>query len=40
MERVMTIVASCKLQKRKILAFITEVIKAHLSRIKVPSLIF
>lgn len=39
MEQTMTVVASCKLQKRNVLNFITDAIKAHLSKTKAPSLI-
>ena len=39
MERVMTVAANCKLQKRNVLNFIIEAIKAHLCKAKPPSLI-
>ena len=39
MEQIMTVVASCKLQKRNVLNFIVDAINAHLSRTKAPSLI-
>jgi transposase len=38
LERVMTVVASCKLQSRNVLNFITEAIQAHLSKTQAPSL--
>ena len=39
LERIMTVVASCKLQQRNILDFVTQAICAHLGAEKVPSLI-
>jgi transposase len=39
LERVMTVVATCKLQRRNILDFITDAIRAHLNGIKSPSLL-
>lgn len=39
LERIMTVVASCKLQKRNVLDFVTDAIKSHLSGLKTPSLL-
>lgn len=38
LERIMTVVASCKLQKRNVLDFVTDAIKSHLSGLKPPLL--
>jgi transposase len=39
LERIMTVVATCKMQKRNVLDFVTEAIQAHLSRATPPSLL-
>jgi transposase len=39
LERIMTVVASCKLQNRNVLDFVTDAIRAHLSETKMPSLL-
>lgn len=39
LERIMTVVASCKLQKRNVLDFVTDAIKAYLRGAQAPSLI-
>ena len=39
LERIMTVVATCKLQKRNVLNFMTETLRAHLSNTGMPSLI-
>jgi transposase len=39
MERIMTVVATCKLQKRNVLDFVTEAIRSHLSKTTPPSLL-
>jgi len=38
-ERIMTVVASCKLQKRNVLDFVTDAIRAHLGKTESPSLL-
>jgi transposase len=39
LERIMTVVATCKLQKKNVLDFVTDSIRAYLARTKSPSLI-
>lgn len=39
LERIMSVVSTCKMQKRNVLDFITESIRAHLSGAEAPSLI-
>ena len=39
LERIMTVVATCKMQKRNVLDFVTEAIQAHLSGATPPSLL-
>jgi transposase len=39
LERIMTVVATCKLQKRNVLNFMTQTLRAHLSNTCMPSLI-
>jgi transposase len=39
MERIMTVVATCKLQKRNILDYLTDVVKSHIEKSSFPSLI-
>src|SRR3990167_3981937 len=39
MERIMTVVATCKLQKRNILEYLTCAVKSHLEKISFPSLL-
>ena len=39
LERIMTVVATCKMQKRNVLDFVTEAIQAHLSGVTSPSLL-
>ncbi len=38
-ERIMTVVATCKLQKKNVLDFVTDAIRAHLSGTQAPSLL-
>ncbi|HBG33917.1 MAG TPA: IS66 family transposase [Holosporales bacterium] len=39
LERIMTVVATCKLQKRNVLDFVTQAIQAHFSNTELPSLL-
>ena len=39
MERIMTVVATCKLQKRNVLEYLTSAVKSHLEKISFPSLL-
>ena len=39
LERIMTVVSTCKMQKRNVLDFVSEAIQAHLSKTKSPSLL-
>jgi transposase len=39
LERIMTVVATCKMQRRNVLGFVTEAIRAHLNGTKEPSLL-
>jgi transposase len=39
LERIMTVVATCKLQKKNVLAFVTDAIRAYLSGTQAPSLL-
>jgi len=39
LERIMTVVTSCKLQKRNVLNFVTEAVIAHLNQSQAPSLL-
>src|SRR4029077_10297039 len=39
MERIMTVVATCKLQKRNILDYLTSAVKSHIEKSAFPSLL-
>jgi transposase len=39
LERIMTVVSTCKMQRRNVLDFITDAIRAHLAEVPVPSLL-
>ena len=39
LERIMTVVATCKMQKRNVLDFVTDAIRAHLTGLTAPSLL-
>lgn len=39
MERIMTVVATCKLQKRNILSYLTDAVKSYVGNTKAPSLL-
>jgi transposase len=39
LERIMTVVSTCKMQKRNVLDFVTDAIRAHLHRLPSPSLL-